>query len=86
MSNRILITSHGTNREAFSGRDWGLFLALSAIWGSSFLFMAIGLDAFHPGLVTWLRVGFGAAAWPRSLEPGRRRYLAPSAPGSSPSA
>jgi drug/metabolite transporter (DMT)-like permease len=22
--------------------------------------MAIGLDAFHPGLVTWLRVGFGA--------------------------
>ena len=62
VSNRILTTAHGTNREAFSGRDWGLFLALSAIWGSSFLLMAIGLDAFHPGLVTWLRVGFGAAA------------------------
>jgi drug/metabolite transporter (DMT)-like permease len=30
------------------------------IWGASFLFIAIGLDAFHPGLLTWLRVGFGA--------------------------
>ncbi len=57
---RVLTTSHGTNREAFSGSDWGLFAGLSAIWGSSFLFMAIGLDAFHPGLVTLLRVGFGA--------------------------
>lgn len=57
---RILTTSHGTNREAFTGLDWGLFLGLALIWGASFLFMAIGLDAFHPGLVTWLRVGFGA--------------------------
>lgn len=57
---RVLTTSHGTNRLAFSGSDWGLFAGLSAIWGSSFLFMAIGLDAFHPGLVTLLRVGFGA--------------------------
>lgn len=57
---RILTTSHGTNREAFSLLDWGLFVSLSLIWGASFLFMAIGLDAFHPGLVTWLRVGFGA--------------------------
>ena len=60
ISNRILTTSHGTNRNAFSGLDWTLFLALSGVWGASFLFMAIGLDAFHPGLVTWLRVGFGA--------------------------
>ena len=59
-SSRILTTSHGTNREAFSALDWGLFVGLGLIWGASFLFMAIGLDAFHPGLVTWLRVGFGA--------------------------
>jgi drug/metabolite transporter (DMT)-like permease len=59
-STRFLTTSHGTNREAFAPSDWGLFLSLSLIWGGSFLFMAIGLDAFHPGLVTWLRVGFGA--------------------------
>jgi len=61
LANQILTTSHGTNREAFSPKDWGLFLSVSAIWGSSFLFMTIGLDAFHPGLVTWLRLGFGAA-------------------------
>ena len=58
---RFLSTSHGTNREAFSALDWGLFLSVSAIWGSSFLFMAIGLDAFHPGLVTLIRVTTGAA-------------------------
>jgi drug/metabolite transporter (DMT)-like permease len=57
---RILSTSHGTNREAFTASDWGLFVSLAMIWGSSFLFIAIGLDAFHPGLVTLLRVGLGA--------------------------
>jgi len=57
----LIATSHGTNREAFTPGDWGLFVSLSLIWGASFLFMAIGLDSFHPGLVTWLRVGFGAA-------------------------
>ena len=60
MSSRIITTSHGTNREAFKATDWGLFFALGGIWGASFLFIAIGLDAFHPGLVTLLRVGFGA--------------------------
>lgn len=58
---RLPSTSHGTNRDAFSLADWGFFLSLSAIWGSSFLFIAIGLDAFHPGIVTLLRVGLGAA-------------------------
>lgn len=57
---RLLTNSHGTNREAFTTRDWGLFVSLALIWGSSFLFIAIGLDAFHPGLVTLLRVAFGA--------------------------
>lgn len=58
---RLVTTSHGTNREAFTPADWGLFLSLALIWGSSFLFIAIGLDAFHPGLVTLLRVGLGAS-------------------------
>jgi drug/metabolite transporter (DMT)-like permease len=57
---RLLSTSHGTNREAFSAGDWGLFVSLALIWGSSFLFMAIGLDSFHPGVVTLLRVALGA--------------------------
>ncbi|HJQ78128.1 MAG TPA: DMT family transporter [Acidimicrobiia bacterium] len=59
---RLLQTSHGTNREAFTPLDWGRFIALSLIWGASFLFIAIGLDAFHPGVVTFLRVALGAAA------------------------
>lgn len=61
MANRLPTTSHGTNREAFTAGDWTLFLSLSLIWGSSFLFIAIGLDAFHPGLVTLGRVALGAA-------------------------
>jgi drug/metabolite transporter (DMT)-like permease len=56
----FLTTAHGTNRNAFSSSDWVLFVGLGLIWGASFLFMAIGLDSFHPGLVTWIRVGFGS--------------------------
>lgn len=50
-----------TDRDAFEPRDWGLFLSVSAIWGASFLFIDIALESFHPGFVTWLRVGLGAA-------------------------
>lgn len=73
---RFLTTSHGTNREEFSAADWGLFLSLILIWGGSFLFMAIGLDAFHPGLVTWLRVGFGAV-FMAALPQARRTTIPP---------
>jgi drug/metabolite transporter (DMT)-like permease len=58
---RILSTAHGTNREEFSLADWALFLSVGTIWGSSFVFIAVGLEAFEPGLITWLRVLFGAA-------------------------
>lgn len=68
---RFLSTAHGANRAAFGARDWALFVALVLIWGGSFLFMAIGLDHFHPGLVTFLRVGFGAATL--ALVPRARR-------------
>lgn len=61
-SRRILSTSEGVNQGAFSGLDWTLFMLISLIWGSSFLLMAIGLEAFEPGLITVLRVGLGAAA------------------------
>ena len=55
-------TSHGTHAGAFTPLDWGLFLAIGCIWGSSFLFIRIGLDAFAPGLITSLRILLGAAA------------------------
>lgn len=40
--------------------EWGLLAAVALIWGSSFVFMAIGLDAFRPGVVTLARVSLGA--------------------------
>ncbi|NQV06072.1 DMT family transporter [bacterium] len=61
MSDRILSTSEGTNQSVFTMFDWMLFVSISVISGSSFLLTAIGLDAFEPGLTTWLRVGSGAA-------------------------
>lgn len=67
----MIRTSHGANREAFTPLDWALFVSLSLIWGASFLFMAVGLDSFHPGLVTWLRVGLGALVL--ALAPQARR-------------
>lgn len=70
---RILSTSEGTHRGAFAPIDWVLFLSIGAIWGSSFLLILIGLESFEPGLVTWLRVLFGAAAL--RLLPGGRNAI-----------
>lgn len=42
-------------------RDWARLAIPGTIWGSSFYFIAEGLDAFSPYLVTWLRLGFGLA-------------------------
>jgi drug/metabolite transporter (DMT)-like permease len=73
MGSRILSTAHGTHRGSFATVDWALFAAVGTIWGSSFLFMAIGLEAFMPGLVTWFRILFGAALlW---LLPGVRTRI-----------
>lgn len=68
---RVLSTSRGTNLGAFSPADWAMFSSLGLIWGSSFLFMAIGLDSFHPGLVSLLRVGVAALFF--AALPGVRR-------------
>jgi drug/metabolite transporter (DMT)-like permease len=59
-SSALPTTSHGTNREAFRTSEWGLLAGIALIWGSSFLFMAIGLDAFRPGVITLARVSLGA--------------------------
>lgn len=60
---------------SFGPVEWALFLGISAIWGGSFLFMAIGLEALAPGLVTWLRVGLGALTL--AVVPGARRPIDP---------
>jgi drug/metabolite transporter (DMT)-like permease len=71
MGARVLSTSHGTHRGAFAAVDWALLASIGTIWGSSFLFMAIGLEAFEPGVVTWLRILFGVAVL--AVLPGARR-------------
>jgi drug/metabolite transporter (DMT)-like permease len=48
--------------DQFTSADWGLFLSVAVIWGASFLFIDIGLDALPPGVITLLRVGLGALA------------------------
>jgi drug/metabolite transporter (DMT)-like permease len=72
---RLPSTAIGTNREAFGSTEWGLLTAVALIWGSSFLFMAIGLESFRPGVVTLARVGLGAmtlALLPRARSPIER--------------
>ena len=48
--------------DRFSPADWGLFLAVAVIWGSSFLLIVIGRDSLPPGVITLGRVGLGALA------------------------
>lgn len=44
-----------------SRRDLGLLLALSAIWGSSFLFIKVGVDELEPAVVVCGRLLVGVA-------------------------
>ena len=69
-SKKLFTTSTASNDGQFTPQDWALFVSVAAIWGSSFVFIDIGLDALPPGLITLLRVSSGAAAlWslPRSI-------------------
>jgi drug/metabolite transporter (DMT)-like permease len=75
-------TSPGTHREAFGSVEWSLLAAVAIIWGSSFVFMAIGLDAFGPGVITLARIALGAATlalFPKArapVEPEHRLRIA----------
>ncbi len=42
-------------------RDWSLLLILAAIWGSSYLFIKIGVRELSPAMVAFLRLVLGAA-------------------------
>jgi drug/metabolite transporter (DMT)-like permease len=54
-------TAQGTSVRAYTLEDWGLLATIALIWGSSFLFMEIGLRSFAPGVVTVARIGLGVA-------------------------
>ena len=53
-----------------SRRDAALLLLLSSIWGASFLFIKLGVDAFEPSVVAFGRVLLGAL-FLLALLPGR---------------
>jgi drug/metabolite transporter (DMT)-like permease len=76
------VSATRSDREPFASKEWLLFAAIGLIWGSSFLLIKIGLESFHPGFITWARVGLGAlalAAMPASRRPiemeDRRRII-----------
>ena len=54
-------TAVGSHTEAFGWTEWGLLAGIALIWGSSFLFMDVGLESFNPGVITMARVVLGAA-------------------------
>ena len=58
----VLTTARGTRAEAFGPVEWGLLAGIALMWGSSFLFISVGLEAFHPTLIAFLRLALGAAA------------------------
>lgn len=59
-TNKLLTVSAGTSTGAFRSADWGLLAVVALTWGASFLFIDIGLDAFSPYLVGFLRIALGA--------------------------
>ena len=54
-----VLTAEGTNREAFTRRDWMLLAVPGFIWGASFLQIAESLEGFTPAAVTFGRMLFG---------------------------
>ena len=74
---RAFATADGTNMGAFGPVEWALLAANSLIWGSSYLWIAIGLDVLHPAAIGFLRTLLGAIAI--SFVPSARRPVERSA-------
>ena len=75
----LATTTVGTRLEAFGPSEWALLLSIAMIWGASFFFIEIGLEAFSPGVVAFARIALGAAAlavFPRARRPVDRADLA----------
>ncbi|MDP9067376.1 MAG: DMT family transporter [Actinomycetota bacterium] len=47
--------------DAFSATDWLLLVGTALTWGSSFVWIEVGLEFFAPTLITFLRIALGAA-------------------------
>lgn len=72
----ILHRTPGSRVEAFGPLEWSLLAGISLMWGSSFLFIAIGVESFEPGVVAFARLALGAATLafvPRARRSNRGR-------------
>lgn len=56
------LTNVGSHPDAYGPTEWGLTLTIGIIWGSAFLWIALGVDHLAPGVVALGRVALGAAA------------------------
>jgi drug/metabolite transporter (DMT)-like permease len=70
---RLLETGRGSRSGSFGAAEWLLLASIATIWGSSFLFIDIGLKALEPGVIAVARVALGVAAL--ALFPAARRPL-----------
>jgi drug/metabolite transporter (DMT)-like permease len=68
------LTNIGSRPDAYGPAEWGLTLTVGVIWGSAFLWIAIGVDFLSPGVVALGRVVLGAAAL--AAFPSARRLIA----------
>lgn len=52
----MIKTADGTHAGSFGAGEWSMLGFLAVVWGSSFFLIAVGLEAFTPGMVAWLRL------------------------------
>jgi drug/metabolite transporter (DMT)-like permease len=71
---RLLETGRGSRPGSFGPVEWLLLASVALIWGSSFLFIDVGLEALQPGVIAVARVALGVAAL--ALVPAARRPIA----------
>ena len=56
------LTNVGSHPDAYGPTEWGLTFTIGIIWGSAFLWIALGVDHLAPGVVAFGRVALGAGA------------------------
>lgn len=56
------LTNVGSHTDAYGPTEWGLTVTIGIVWGSAFLWIALGVDHLAPGVVAFGRVLLGAVA------------------------
>lgn len=70
------LTNVGSRTAAYGPAEWSLTVIIGLIWGSAFLWIALGVDSLSPGVVAFGRVALGAmalAAFPSARRRIQRR-------------